>query len=57
MFTFDQVKDEFSNKIRIERRKKVLTRITTRVFGELIRKVRIERDLTKEELGIFLVSD
>ncbi len=51
MFTFDQIKDEFIGKIGTEKRIKYEQELQMEVLGEVIRKARIERNLTQEELG------
>ena len=51
MYTFDQIKDEFIGEIGTERRTQYEQELQLEVVGELIRKVRLERNLTQEELG------
>lgn len=51
MFTFDQIKDEFIGEPGTERRIQYEQELQLEVVGELIRKVRLERNLTQEELG------
>lgn len=51
MFTFDQIKDEFIGEIGTEKRIKYEQELQMEVLGEVIRKARIERNLTQEELG------
>lgn len=51
MFTFDQIKDEFIGEIGTEKRVRYEQELQLEVLGDLIRKVRLERNLTQEELG------
>jgi len=51
VFTFDQIKDEFIGEIGTERRTKYEQDLQLEIMGEVIRKVRLERNLTQEELG------
>lgn len=51
IFTFDQIKDEFIGEIGSEKRTRYEQELQLEVLGELIRKVRLERNLTQEELG------
>ena len=51
MYTFDQIKDEFIGEVGTERRTQYEQELQLEVVGELIRKVRLERNLTQEELG------
>ncbi|HDR51276.1 MAG TPA: XRE family transcriptional regulator [Mariniphaga anaerophila] len=51
MFTFDQIKDEFIGEPETERRIQYEQELQLELVGELIRKVRLERNLTQEELG------
>ncbi len=51
VFTFDQIKDEFIGEIGTERRTQYEQELQLEVIGEMIRKVRVERNLTQEELG------
>lgn len=51
IFTFDQIKDEFIGQIGTERRAQYEQELQLEVMGEMIRKVRLERKLTQEELG------
>lgn len=51
MFTLDQIKDEFIGKIGTEKRKIYEQELQLEVLGEMIKKVRLERNLTQEELG------
>lgn len=51
MFTFEQIKDEFIGETGTEKRIRYEQELQLEVLGEMIRKVRIERNLTQEELG------
>ncbi|WP_234461847.1 helix-turn-helix domain-containing protein [Pedobacter segetis] len=51
IFSFDQIKDEFIGEIETERRVQYEQELQLEVMGEMIRKVRLERKLTQEELG------
>jgi HTH-type transcriptional regulator/antitoxin HipB len=51
MYTFDQIKDEFIGENGTERRIQYEQELQLEVVGGLIRKVRLERNLTQEELG------
>lgn len=51
MFTFDQIKDEFIGEIGTEKRTRYEQELQLEALGEMIRKVRLERRLTQEELG------
>lgn len=51
IFTFDQIKDEFIGEIGTERRVQYEQELQLEVMGEMIRKVRLERNLTQAELG------
>ena len=51
MYSFDQIKDEFIGKTGTEKRKQYEQELQLEVLGEMIRKVRLERNLTQEELG------
>ncbi len=51
MFTFDQIKDEFIGEIGTEKRTQYERELQLEVIGEMIRKIRLERNLTQEELG------
>lgn len=51
MFTFDQIKDEFIGEIGTEKRTRYEQELQLEIMGEMIRKVRLERNLTQEELG------
>jgi len=51
MFSFDQIKDEFIGEIGTEKRIQYEQELQAEVLGEMIRKTRLERNLTQEELG------
>ncbi len=51
MFTFDQKKDEFIGEIGTEKRTHYEQELQPEVLGEMIRKVRLERNLSQEEPG------
>ncbi len=51
MFTFDQIKDEFIGEIGTKKRTQYEQELKLEMLGEMIRKVRLERKLTQEELG------
>ncbi len=51
MFTFDQIKDEFIGEIGTDKRTQYEQELQLEIVGEMIRKVRLERNLTQEELG------
>jgi HTH-type transcriptional regulator / antitoxin HipB len=50
-FTFDQIKDEFIGEIGSDKRNQYEQELQIEVLGEMIRKVRLERNLTQEDLG------
>ena len=51
MFSFDQIKDEFIGEIGSDRRTQYEQELQLEVMGEMIKKVRLERNLTQEQLG------
>lgn len=51
MFTFDQIKNEFIGEIGTEKRTQYEQKLQSEIISEMIRKVRLERNLTQEELG------
>lgn len=51
MYGFNEIKNEFIGEIGTEKRTRYEQELQLEVLGELIRKVRIERNLTQEELG------
>ncbi len=51
IFTFDQIKDEFIGEKGTEKRQVYEQELQLEVLGDLIKKVRLERNLTQEQLG------
>jgi DNA-binding XRE family transcriptional regulator len=51
MYSFDQIKDEFIGEIGTEKRTYYEQELQLEILGEMIRKVRLERNLTQDELG------
>lgn len=51
MFTFDQIKNEFIGEPGTEKRMLYEQELQMEMLGDLIRKVRLERKMTQEELG------
>jgi HTH-type transcriptional regulator / antitoxin HipB len=51
IFTFDQIKNEFIGEIGTEKRIQYEQELQVELIGEMIRTVRLERNLTQEELG------
>lgn len=51
MYSFDQIKDEFIGEIGTEKRTHYEQELQLEILGEMIRKVRLERKLTQDELG------
>lgn len=51
MFTLDEIKDEFIGVKGTEKRNIYEKELQLEVLGDLIKKVRLERNLTQEELG------
>lgn len=51
MYTLDQIKNEFIGEQGTEKRIQYEQELQFEVLGEMIRKVRLERKLTQEELG------
>ncbi len=51
MYSFDQIKDEFIGEVGTEKRTHYEQKLQLEIIGEMIRKVRLERNLTQEELG------
>lgn len=51
MFTFDQIKNEFIGEIGTEKRIQYEQELQVELMGEMIRTVRLERNLTQEQLG------
>ena len=51
IFSFDQIKNEFIGEIGTEKRTQYEQELQLELMGEMIKKVRLERNLTQEELG------
>ncbi len=51
MFSFDEIKNEFIGEIGTPKRILYEQELQLEIIGDLIKKVRIERNLTQEELG------
>ncbi len=51
MFSFDEIKNEFIGEIGTPKRTLYEQELQLEIIGDLIKKVRIERNLTQEELG------
>ncbi len=51
MFTLDQIKDEFIGEIGTEKRTLYEQELQIEILGDLIKKVRLERKMTQQELG------
>ena len=51
MYSFDQIKDEFIGEIGTEKRTQYEQELQLEILGEMIRRVRLERNLTQDELG------
>jgi HTH-type transcriptional regulator / antitoxin HipB len=51
IYTFDQIKDEFIGEVGTEKRTLYEQELQIEVFGDLIKKVRLKRNMTQEELG------
>ena len=51
MFSFDQIKDEFIGETGTVKRTLYEQELQMEMIGELIKKVRLERNMTQEELG------
>lgn len=51
MFSFDQIKDEFIGDLGTVKRTLYEQELQMEIFGDLIKKVRLERNMTQEELG------
>ena len=51
MFTLDQIKDEFIGEIGTEKRTLYEQELQIEMLGDLIKKVRLERKMTQQELG------
>jgi hypothetical protein len=51
MFSFDEIKDEFIGEPGTEKRTRYEQELQLEILGDLIRKVKIKRNLTHEGLG------
>lgn len=51
MFTLDEIKNEFIGKKGTEKRKLYEQELQLKILGDLIKKVRLERNLTQQDLG------
>jgi DNA-binding XRE family transcriptional regulator len=51
IFTFDQIKDEFIGEVGTVKRSHYEQELQMEILGDLIKKVRIKRNMTQEELG------
>ena len=51
MYTLDQIQDEFIGKRGTEKRELYEQQLQLEVLGDLIKKVRLDRNLTQQELG------
>ena len=51
IFSFDQIKDEFIGKEGTVKRTLYEQELQMEIIGDLIKKVRLERNMTQEELG------
>lgn len=51
MYSFDEIKKEFIGEIGTEKRTRYEQELQLEVLGDLIRKIRLERNLTQEQLG------
>lgn len=51
MYTLDQIKDEFIGEKGTEKREVYEQELQLEVLGDLIKKVRLDRNLTQEQLG------
>jgi HTH-type transcriptional regulator/antitoxin HipB len=51
MFTFDQIKNEFIGEVGTIKRTLYEQELQLEVIGDLIKKVRLERNMTQDELG------
>ena len=50
-YTLDQIKDEFIGEVGTEKRTLYEQELKLATIGDMIRKIRLERDLTQAELG------
>ena len=51
IFTLDQIKDEFIGEVGTVKRSLYEQELQLEILGDLIKKVRIKRNMTQEELG------
>jgi plasmid maintenance system antidote protein VapI len=51
LYTMDQVKDKFIGKRGTEKREKYEMELQMELLGEMIKHIRLERNLTQEQLG------
>ncbi len=51
MFSFDEIKNEFIGEAGTEKRILYEQELQMEILGDLIKKVRLERNMTQEELG------
>ena len=51
VFTFDQIKNEFIGEIGTVKRTLYEQELQMEILGDLIKKVRLERNMTQDELG------
>jgi plasmid maintenance system antidote protein VapI len=51
MFSFDKIKDEFIGEAGAAKRVLYEQELQMEILGDLIKKVRLERNMTQEELG------
>ncbi len=51
MFSFDEIKNEFIGKKGTEKRNLYEQELQLEILGDLIKKVRLERNLTQQDLG------
>ena len=51
MYSFDQIKDQFIGEVGTVKRTLYEQELQMEILGDLIKKVRLERNMTQEELG------
>ena len=51
MFTFDEIKNEFIGEKGSEKRNLYEQELQLEILGDLIKKIRLERNLTQQDLG------
>jgi len=54
VYSFDQIKDEMIGKVGTPKRDQYEFDLKVDLLGEMIRKVRLERNLTQEQLGALI---